>query len=443
VPRLAFGRHRTDNALATEHSSMTTPLTRRQAISLLGALALPLDRLLAEPAAVPSVTAVPGAAPDLGNLYELMDWLKRENAPQLSFLNSRWSSLDPWKAAARPVFRRHLCYDPKPLPLDATVVRREAREGFTLETVRIRATAAYDIPAWVLIPTQRRGRLPAVVALHCHSGQYVWGHEKVLSSPDDSPALGEFRDQIYGRPYAELLARRGYVVIVSDAFYFGERRLRVETVDPAGVPREAAEAFKAATSLAPGSREWLAAVNRVCGAYETLTAKTLFAAGATWPGLLAWDDMRTVDYLASRPEVDPARLGCVGLSLGALRAAHLIAADPRLKVACTTGWMTQFGQQLRNHIRYHTWMAYNPGLYASLDLPDAAALIAPGALLIQECGRDRMYPRAAMQGAIDQLAQIYAKAGIPERFRGTFHDEPHSFRPAMQDEAFAWLDRWL
>jgi len=45
--------------------------------------------------------------------------------------------------------------------------------------------------------------------------------------------------------------------------------------------------------------------------------------------------------------------------------------------------------------------------------------------------------------AVDKLQRRYAKAGIPERFRGAFHDVPHSFTPPMQDEAFAWLDQWL
>jgi hypothetical protein len=48
-----------------------------------------------------------------------------------------------------------------------------------------------------------------------------------------------------------------------------------------------------------------------------------------------------------------------------------------------------------------------------------------------------------MRAAVDKLSSIFAKASIPERFRGTFYDEPHSFRPAMQDEAIAWLERWL
>jgi len=159
--------------------------------------------------------------------------------------------------------------------------------------------------------------------------------------------------------------------------------------------------------------------------------------------MLCWDDRRSVDYLLTRPEVDPQRIGVLGLSIGGLRTAHLIAADPRIKAACVTGWMTEFRHQLRSHLRSHTWMAYIPGLYSSLDLPDAAALHAPGALLVQQCGRDALYPMEGMKGAADKLARIYAKARIPDRFRATFYDVPHSFRPEMQDEAFGWLEKWL
>jgi dienelactone hydrolase len=375
----------------------------------------------------------------------MMEWLAREHAPRLSFLDARWSgsNLDAWKAAARPFLRERLSYNPKPLPLVANLVRREDRDEFTVEVVNIHATPAYHIPARVLIPKQKRSaKLPAVLALHCHSGRYTWGHEKVLSSPDEPPVLTEFRNGTYGRPWAEALVRRGYVVIAIDAFYFGERRLRVEELETSRVFSEVREAFTIARTKPVGSPEWITATNRVCSFYEHHTAKTITATGATWPGIHVWDEMRTVDYLLSRPDVDGARIGCVGLSGGGFRTAMAIAADPRIKTACVTGWMTEFAHQLRNHIR-HTWMVFVPGLYPALDLPDAAALHAPGALLVQQCRRDTLYPMAGMQGAVDKLTRIYAKAGIPERFRGTFYDDTHSFRPAMQDEAFDWLDRWL
>jgi dienelactone hydrolase len=405
---------------------------RREAISLAGALALP-------DAARPP----PPAPADLGNLFPVLAGIAEGQPPAISFLDPRWRSLEAWKQAARPVLRRHLSYDPRPLALAAERVDRQERDGLVVESVRIRATSTYDIPARVLFPAQHRKALPGVVALHCHSGRYQWGHEKLVSRSDDSPTLIAFRNQTYGRPWAEVLARRGYLVVVIDAFYFGARRLQVEALDPATAPSEARDQLAALAALAPGSSERFAATDRLCGRYEHLTAKTLYAAGATWPGLLAWDDRRGVDYLASRPEVDPKRLGCLGLSIGGLRTAHLIGLDPRIKAAVVVGWMTEFALQLRNHLRSHTWMAYIPGLYRSLDLPDVAALTAPGALLVQQCSRDTLYPLAAMKAAVTRLERIYAKARLGDRFQGTFHDEPHSFRPQMQDQAFAWLDRWL
>ena len=402
---------------------------------------------MAQPAAksaagstAPAATALP---PDLVNLHPVMQSIADARRLPLSFLDAQWRDLDAWKKSARAEFRRCLSYDPPPQPLGADLVRREERDGFSLEVVNIRATPAYHIPARVLVPAKRSGRLPAVVGIHCHSGRYTWGHEKIISSPGDSAALIEMRNGTYGRPWAEALVRRGFIVIVIDGFYFGERRLRVEEMARDRVIPEAREVFDAAMKAAPDSAEWHRAINRVCSLYEHLTAKNLMAAGATWPGLHTWDDMRTVDYLLSRPDVDPQRIGAVGLSIGGLRVAHLIAADPRIKAASITGWMTQFALQHRNHLRNHTWMIYVPGLYGSMDFPDVASLHAPGALLVQQCKRDQLYPLAAMQGAVERLTQIYAKAGIPERFRGTFHDTPHVFQPHMQEETFEWLERWV
>jgi dienelactone hydrolase len=382
-------------------------------------------------------------APDLGNLYDVIAAIGCGQDPSLSFLGSRWKSLEEWKKTARPLFRTLLQYEPAAPPVSAESLNVEERDGFRVESVTIKGPAAYDIPAWVLAPANRKGRLPGIVAIHCHSGRYVWGHEKIVSHPGEHESLGEFRQRAYGRPYAEVLAKRGFVVLVIDGFYFGSRRLRAEALDPSGAVPALRQRVNAVKESKPGSTEWLRAIDAVCSEAEHLTAKTIFSTGATWPGLLAWDDRRSLDYLCSRPDVDPKRIGCVGLSIGGLRTGHLIASDPRVKVACVTGWMTEFRAQLRNHLRSHTWMIYVPGLYKALDLPDAVAMHAPGALLVQQCAKDALYPTAGMKGSVEKLTRIYAKAGIPERFKGTFHDVPHSFTPAMQEEAFAWIEKWI
>lgn len=433
------------------HPERPTGISRRRAIGALAALALPIDPSFHASAdsgiGSPADSAAPPAqegGPDLGNLWDTVEWVARERSPSLSFLDSRWASLEDWKAAARPAFHQHLAFDPTPSPVRGEVHRVEEREGFRIEHVRIHASPAYTIPARVLVPPAARGRLPAVVALHCHGGQYAWGAAKLVSTSGESPVLTEYRERLYGgRAVAEELARRGFLVIAIDAFYFGERRLRAETVPAAAVPADARDAFRSLPALAAGSAERIAAENRVASAMEAVVAKTLLAAGASWPGLLAWDDRRTIDYLITRPDVDANRIGCVGLSGGGLRSAYLAAADPRIKAAVVVAWMSTLGEMLPSHARRHTWMAWTPGLRASLDLPDAAALTAPGALLVQQASRDTLFPMAGMRAAVERLQAIYAKAGLAGRFRGTFHDAPHSFTPAMQDEAFAWLERWL
>ena len=424
------------------------PIARRDLLLAAAATVMRPSPLPGGPVCPPMTSQAPDRrptppTPDLSNLYEIIDWISRENEPGLSFLSPKWSKLEEWKQTARPLFHQCLRYNPRPERLSAEVISRERRNGFTLEAVKIQATAAYRIPGWVLIPDNGKWPAPGIIAIHDHGGAYVWGHEKIISFPHEPPALTEYRNTYYGRPYAELLARKGYVVLVIDGFYFGTRRLRPEDIDAATAPGDMREDLQKLPAIKKDTPQWFSAINQLCRNYEHLTAKTIFAAGATWPGILVWDDMRSVDYLCSRPEVDGKRIGCLGLSIGGLRTAHLIAADPRIKVACVAGWMTEFRAQLRNYLRNHTWMVYIPGLYPSLDLPDATGLTAPGALLVQQCLRDELYSPEAMRGAVDKLSKIYAKAGIPERFRGLFYDVRHSFRPNMQDDAVAWIEKWI
>jgi hypothetical protein len=81
------------------------------------------------------------------------------------------------------------------------------------------------------------------------------------------------------------------------------------------------------------------------------------------------DDLRSVDYLASRPDVDPDRLGCCGLSVGGFRSAHLAGLDLRLKVAVVVGWMCSYPTMLKSHLTSIGFWATVPGLQGRVD-PD-------------------------------------------------------------------------
>src|SRR5207248_10244908 len=98
-------------------------------------------------------------------------------------------------------------------------------DGYIREKVLFNTTPDLRIPAYVLIPKGLTRPAPAIVALHDHGGFYFWGKEKIVEVEDEHPSLAEFKRRGYsGRSIASELARRGYVVIVIDMFYWGERR---------------------------------------------------------------------------------------------------------------------------------------------------------------------------------------------------------------------------
>ena len=189
--------------------------------------------------------------------------------------------------------------------------------------------------------------------------------------------------------------------------------------------------------------EAIAAFNRFASQHEHVLAKYIFACGTTWPGILFQGDRASLDYLLSRPEVDPQRVGSMGLSIGGFRSAHLFALDPRLRVGVVAGWMPSYPRQMFDRFRHHTWMVYVPGLLDYLDTPDVVSLGAPAPLLVQNCERDQLYPLESMRAAGEKIAAVYERMGASGRFACRYYDEPHALTAAMQEDAFAWLERWL
>jgi dienelactone hydrolase len=169
----------------------------------------------------------------------------------------------------------------------------------------------------------------------------------------------------------------------------------------------------------------------------------LSEAGITWSGVMFTDDLRTVDYLVTRPEVDPERIGCCGLSVGGFRSDHLAGLDPRIKCAVVVGWMSTYGDMLKSHLTSIGPMKIIPGMYKYMDLPDIVSMTCPGGLMVINGTQDGLFPLDGVHAAFDKMGKVYAKAGVPEKFEGVFYDGPHEFNTEMQEKAFAWLDRWL
>ncbi len=238
------------------------------------------------------------------------------------------------------------------------------------------------------------------------------------------------------RTYADELARHGFVVLCPDAFYFGSQK--PDTDRMAGYLMDDFPGMKS-----KDENEAIEGYNSFCNRYEEIMARYLFGSGTTWPGVMFHGDRVAVDYLLTRAEVDPGRIGCMGLSIGGFRSAHLFGLDPRIRAAVDAGWMTSYGMQTDNHYRHHTWMIYIPGQLEYLDLPDVISLGVPKPLMIIDCGRDMLYTKEAMEAAAGKLGEIYKKAGAPDHLLTKWYDVPHSLNVEMQDDAIRWLEKWL
>lgn len=375
---------------------------------------------------------LPETQADLGSMFHVLSSLAQKGEYPLSFRHGKYETVEEFQEIARSKILELLAYRPPIVEPKAQILERINCEGYVREKILFATSPTTIVPAYVLIPNNLKEPAPAVVDLHSHGGMFLFGKEKVIDLAPNHPAMVTYHEKNYsGRPTATELVKRGFVVISIDAFGFGERRIILDTDRHKGADRS------------KYSLEDVQYLNQQCRNKESTIAKSMVFAGLTWPGIVAWDDMRTVDYLCTRPEVDTSRIGCLGISMGGYRATYLMALDDRVKAGCVVGFMSTVLPMLKAHIDTHSWVHFLPGLHQFLDLPDVASLAMPRALMVQQCSQDRLFTIEGMRDSVSQIKAAYEKAGTPSTFSARFYDAPHQFTLPMQEDAIAWLQKNL
>ncbi|MGC8782741.1 MAG: dienelactone hydrolase family protein, partial [Anaerolineae bacterium] len=297
--------------------------------------------------------------------------------------------------------------------------------------------------AWLLKPAGAQGPLPAVIALHDHGGFKYFGKEKIAEGPDEPlPVLREFWARYYGgRPWANALAREGFVVLVHDTFLWGTRRIPLETMPEA--TRTLIEATRELWMQGNPAPEEIARYNAATSQHEHLVEKYCNLLGTTLAGVVSHEDRIALNVLRSRPEVDPARVACCGLSGGGNRSTLLLATHEGIAAAIIVGLMSTYEGLLDHNVASHTWMLFPHGWSRYGDWPDIAASRAPMPLLVQYDQEDDLFTPAGMAAAHERLIAHYAAVGRPDAYTGQFYPGPHKFDLEMQAAAFAWLKTQL
>jgi dipeptidyl aminopeptidase/acylaminoacyl peptidase len=157
------------------------------------------------------------------------------------------------------------------------------------------------------------------------------------------------------------------------------------------------------------------------------------------------DEQIALDYLASRPEVDPERIGAQGMSMGSTRSWWLAAIDDRIKavvgVACFTRYQDLIAiRELRAHGIYY----FVPGLLKHFDTEGVMALVAPRPFLALTGDRDAGSPPEGMKNLEQILAKFYRLYGKSDSFRSVIYPATgHVYNDDQKQKMVEWFDRHL
>jgi dienelactone hydrolase len=301
------------------------------------------------------------------------------------------------------------------VPLAASVEAAPIADGLVQESLGFTAEEGERVPG-IVIRQPTSGRRPVVVALHGTGGN----------------AKGQI-------PLLKQLAAKGFLAVAIDGRYHGAR-----------------------TKSGSGSAEYSEAILRT---YRT---------GKGHPFLYdtVWDILRLIDYLETRPDVDPKRIGLIGFSKGGMETYLAAAADPRIAVAVPCIGVQSFRWALDNdswQSRVGTFQKavdgaaadagatkvdaafvrafYDrvaPGIYSTFDGPAMLPLIAPRPLLSINGDSDARTPRPGLMDCVAAAEKAYAAAGAAERFQLRLQkDTAHQVRPEALAAAIDWFVKWL
>lgn len=357
--------------------------------------------------------------------------------PSLSFRNKEWADPAKWQATAKARATERMAIPDIGRTPEITIRKKYTYDGLQVEELSWQLPYGRPTEALVLKPANAAGRLPGILAFHDHGGNKYFGTRKITRINDDRhPLMVEHQQNYYsGRAWANEVAKRGYVVMVSDAFPFASRRVMMQDV-PASLREGLSDEN-------PEDPKNIMAYNEWAGNHEHIMAKSLFSAGTTWPGVFFAEDRIALDILCAREDVDAGRIGCGGLSGGGMRTVFMGGLEPRIKCAVCVGFMTTWKDFVLHKSFTHTWMTYVPLLPNELDFPEVLGLRVPLPTLVLNDLEDDLYTVPEMQEADKILGEVYNKAGAADKYKCSFYPGEHKFDAAMQEEAFGWFDRWL
>ena len=329
-----------------------------------------------------------------GQAYEML--LNRSNEIR------KISSLGEWQQRQKQV--RETLFDivgpfPQKTPLNAKIVRKIEKEGFRVEHIVFESQPGFYVTSSLFIPSglKKNAKAPAVI--------YCSGH-----------AADGYRGEVYQHVILNLVMK-GFIVFAFDPVGQGER---LEYYDP-----------KTGKSIVGGPTT-----------EHSYPGTQAFITGSSQARYMIWDGIRAVDYLLSRKEVDPERIGITGRSGGGTQSAYIAAMDERIYAAAPECYITTFTRLLQTMGNQDAEQNLFNEIVRGIDQPDLLAVRAPRPALMITTTRDIFSIQGAME-AEREIAVIYKAYGRESDFGRAEDDTSHASTRKNREAMYAFFQKHL
>lgn len=352
------------------------------------------------------------------NMPTFYSKLKQQLTYPMAWGNSPTHDFARWRIEARNALMECMqTLPPAPQSFDQTVLAIEKRKGYNVRKIQFNVSDWCRIPAYLLIP-EGKGPFPAIVMLHDHGGHFSIGKEKMIRpfgvSAEVLADADDWAMRCYDNQYAgDYFAAQGYVVLAIDALFWGERG-RKEGIDYNG---------------------------------QQALASNLLQMGTSWGSIITMDDVRSVDFLATLPEVNAKKIGALGFSMGAYRSWMLSAATDKIAASASICWMntTDSLMTITNN-QNKGGSAYSmivPGIRRHLDYPHVASIACPKPALFFNGTKDKLFPVNGVKAAYTEMRNVWQGQKEDSKLVTKLWEEKHFFNKEMQRETLQFFNQWL
>jgi dienelactone hydrolase len=314
---------------------------------------------------------------------------------------SRLSSLSDWQQ--RQEFIKETLLKivgpfPERNPLNPKIIRTLNKDGYRIEHIIYESQPGFYVTSSLFIPgnLSKKNKAPAVIYCSGHSAE-------------------GYRSEVYLHTIANLV-KKGFIVFAFDPVGQGER---YEYLDPS-----------TGKSLIAGYGE------------HSYAGCQSFITGSSQARYMIWDGIRAVDYLLTRKEVDPARIGITGRSGGGTQSAYISAMDDRIYAAAPENYLTNFTRLLQNIGPQDAEQNMFNIIANGLDQPDLILVRAPKPMLMITTTRDIFN----IQGVLEterEVSGIYKAYGKADNFTRTEDDAPHASTVKNREAMYAFFRKHL